>query len=673
MRIVEQKKDIDLLCLNALRFLAVDAVEKARSGHPGLPLGAAPIAYVLYDRVMRFNPRNPSWFNRDRFILSAGHGCALLYAILHLTGFDLPLDELKRFRQFGSKTPGHPEFGETPGVEVTTGPLGQGFAMGVGIAMAERYLAARFNRPDFPVVDHYTYAIVSDGDLMEGVSSEAASLAGNLGLSKLIYLYDDNNISIDGSTDITFTEDVGARFEAYGWHVDLVQDGNDPDSIEKAVINARAEKDRPSLIIVRTHIGFGSPKQDTSAAHGEPLGTEATRKTKEKLGWPLDKAFYIPDKASAHFREAIPRGREYEAEWKNLFENYSSQYPDLSKEFSRAIQFELPSGWDKELPWFKPEAGAIATRDASGKVMNAIAKELPTFIGGSADLAASTKTDLKDAGDFSKANPLGRNIRFGVREHAMGAICNGMYQHGGILPFTGTFLVFSDYMRPAIRLAAIMNTHVVLIFTHDSIGLGEDGPTHQPIDHLMSLRAIPGLVVIRPADANETSAAWQVAIERRGPVALILTRQKLPTLALEIQRISNGVTKGAYVVSDAEDSRPDIILVATGSEVQHVMEAKSRLAAEGIKARAVSMPSWELFDEQGQGYRDEILIPRIPKLAMEAAVSIGWYKYVGEKGDVIGMDRFGASAPGDEVMRRFGFTPDNIVERAKGLLSRNRF
>jgi transketolase len=670
MKLADRKVDIDNLCINSVRFLAVDAVEKAKSGHPGLPLGAATMSYVLYDRIMCYNPRNPGWFNRDRFILSAGHGSAMQYALLHLTGYDLSLDEVKRFRQFGSLTPGHPEYGEIPGIEVTTGPLGQGFAMGVGMAMAERFLAARYNRSGYPITDHNIYVIVSDGDLMEGVSSEAASIAGHLGLSKLIYLYDDNDISIDGSTDITFTEDVGKRFEAYGWRVDNVKDGNDPVEIETAILKAKQEKERPNLIIVKTHIGFGSPKQDKSSAHGEPLGADATKKTKENLGWPQEPSFYIPDEALSHFRKAIPRGEKDESAWKEMFEKYRGEFPELAAEFERVMQGEMRPGWDTGLPRFQAENGGMATREASGKVMNALASVLPTFLGGSADLAASTKTDLKDGGDFSKDNPSGRNIRYGIREHAMGAISNGMSRHGGIIPYTGTFLVFSDYMRPAIRLAALMKSHVIFIFTHDSIGLGEDGPTHQPIEHIMSLRAIPGLVVFRPADANETSAAWQLAIKRPGPVALILSRQKLPTLDFEKYAVFNGVSKGAYILSGAGDRPPDIVLVATGSEVQHILTASDKLAEEGIRAQAVSMPSWELFDEQPQEYRQRVLPPAIPKLAIEAGSPIGWHKYIGERGEIIGINHFGASAPGDEVMRRFGFTAEHVIERAKLLLGK---
>lgn len=664
----ENDSDIDKLCLNTLRFLAVDAVEAAKSGHPGLPLGAAAMAYVLFDRVLRYNPSNPQWHNRDRFILSAGHGCALLYAMLHLTGYDLPLEQLKRFRQLGSITPGHPEYGLTPGVEATTGPLGQGFAMGVGMAIAERHLSAYFNRPNFPIVDHHTFAIVSDGDLMEGVASEAASLAGHLGLSKMIYLYDDNDVSIDGSTDITFTEDVGMRFQAYGWRVDHIREGNDLNAIEAALKNARGEPHEPSLIIVRTHIGFGSPKQDSSAAHGEPLGPEAAAKTKDNLGWPKEPAFYIPEDALAHFRQAIPRGRKHEADWSKLLEDYRRSFPELAAEFESAMKGELPAGWEAALPRFGEESGSMATRDACGKAMNALSKKLRFFMGGSADLAASTKTDIKDGGDFTKEDPLGRNIRFGVREHAMGSISNGICQHGGIIPYTGTFLVFSDYMRPAIRLAALMGAHVIFIFSHDSIGLGEDGPTHQPISHLMSLRAIPNLVVIRPADANETSAAWETALKHKGPVALITTRQKLPLLDPGKFPVIAGLQKGAYILADSKKNIPDIVLVASGSEVQLILGAGQKLGERGIDARVVSMPSWELFDRQPQDYRQRVLPAESPKLAVEAAVTVGWHKYIGENGDILGIDRFGASAPGGEVMRHFGFTIDNVVQRALRLI-----
>jgi transketolase len=666
MTYVSQTKDLDTLCINTVRLLAVDMVEAAKSGHPGLPLGAAPVGFTLYDRIMRYNPKNPKWFNRDRFILSAGHGCAMQYSLLHLTGYDLSLDELKRFRQWGSKTPGHAEYGPAPGVEVTTGPLGQGFGNGIGMAIATKYLAAHFNRPDFPIIEHFIYSIVSDGDLMEGVSSEAASIAGHLKLSNIVYLYDDNDISIDGSTDITFTEDVGKRFEAYDWYVQHVSDANNVDEIESAINRARQNGERPSLIIVKSHIGFGSPKQDTSSAHGEPLGPEATKKTKEYFGWPLDKTFYIPEEALSHFREAIDRGKEHEAKWQELFEQYKKSFPDLAAELEMVMQNKLPEGWDNDLPTFTPDSGPMATRNACGKVMNGIAENFPMFIGGSADLAGSTKTDLKGKGDFTPENHGGRNIRFGVREHAMGSICNGIYQHGGLIPFTGTFLVFSDYMRPAIRLAAIMGSHVIFIFSHDSIGLGEDGPTHQPIGQLMSLRAIPHLVVIRPADANETSAAWHWAMKHDGPVAILTTRQKLPVLDATLYPIYAEVSRGAYIMIEAET--PDIVLIGSGSEVKLVLEAQKKLAESKIGVQVVSMPSWELFDEQPLEYRQKVLPPNVPKLAVEAGSPLGWHKYVGERGDIIGLDRFGASAPGETVMKNLGFSVENVVKRAMSLL-----
>ena len=662
---------LDQLCVDTLRFLAVDAVEQAKSGHPGMPLGAAPMAYVVWDRFLRHNPQNPAWLNRDRFILSAGHGSALLYALLHMTGYDLSLEELKRFRQWGSKTPGHPEYRHTPGVEATTGPLGQGFATGVGMAIAERFLAGTFNRPDFPVIDHYTYVIVSDGDLMEGVSSEAASLAGTLGLDKLIYLYDDNDISIEGNTDCAFTEDVGSRFTAYGWQVISVTDGNDIQRIEGAVKTAMAEKDKPSLIIIKTHIGYGSPKQDTGAAHGEPLGMEAVKETKKKLNWPLEPPFYIPEQSLTHFRQAQERGAKLERDWRDLFDKYRKTYPDLSVKFEQAVHGKLPQGWNSEIPLFKPEDGAIATRNASGKIMNVIAKALPNFMGGSADLSPSTMTTLNGLGDFNFETPAGRNIHFGVREHAMGAIVNGMSLHGGIIPYGSTFLIFSDYMRPAIRMAALMQTHSIFVFTHDSIGLGEDGPTHQPIEQLSSLRMIPGLTVIRPADANETAAAWKLAIELHGPVALVLTRQKLPVLDPQKYPIAEGVAKGGYVLIDAEAGQPDIILIATGSEVHLILAARDQLITHGIKTRVVSMPSWELFDKQSSEWKEKILLPHMPKLAVEAGSPKGWREYVGDTGDVIGLNRFGASAPGTTVMEKLGLNVDNVVKRAIALVRRN--
>jgi len=661
----------DQLCINTIRTLAMDAVQKANSGHPGLPMGAAAMAYVLWTRFLRHHPTNPSWPNRDRFILSAGHGCMLLYSLLHLTGYDLPLDELKRFRQWGSRTPGHSEHGLTPGVETTTGPLGQGFGNGVGMAIAERFLANHFNRPGYRIVDHYVYAIVSDGDLMEGISSEAASLAGHLGLGKLLYLYDDNRITIDGSTSLAFTENVGQRFEAYGWHVQRV-DGNDLKEVEAALSAAQAATERPSLIIARTHIAYGSPnKQDTAEAHGAPLGEEEIKLTKRALGWPLEPAFYIPDEALAHFREALQRGRAWEAQWQAQFDAYAAAHPELAAEWRTVMSGRLPEGWADKIPTFTSGGGSMATREASGKVLNAIAPHLPTLVGGSADLTPSNNTYLKGYGDFQRDNVGARNLHFGVREHAMGSILNGMALHGGVIPYGGTFLIFSDYMRPAIRLAALSHIHVIYVFTHDSIGLGEDGPTHEPIEHLASLRAMPNLTVIRPADANETAVAWRVALEHRGgPVALALTRQKLPVLDRTTLASADLLRRGAYVLTDAGNGQPDIILIATGSEVQLALEARQRLAARGIGARVVSMPSWELFEQQPDSYRDEVLPPSVTaRLAIEAASPHGWHRYVGTMGAVIGMTRYGASAPYHVLMEQFGFTADNVTSRALALLA----
>ncbi|MGC2323171.1 MAG: transketolase, partial [Terriglobales bacterium] len=614
--------ELDQLCINTIRFLSVDAVEKAHSGHPGLPLGAAAMAYVLWDRFLRHNPANPHWFNRDRFILSAGHGSMLLYSLLHLTGYDLPLSEIERFRQWDSKAPGHPEVGLTPGVEVTTGPLGQGFGMSVGMAMAEAHLASRFS-----IVDHYTYVIASDGDMMEGVSSEAASLAGMLKLGKLIVLYDDNHVSLEGPTAVAFTEDVGGRFRSYGWQVLRVPDGNNLDAVDAAIRLAQADKDRPSLLIVRTHIGYGSPKQDTFEAHGEPLGPEATRKTKEKLGWPQEPAFYIPEEARAHFRKALVRGAQLESRWKSGVDDYRRERPEDAAQFERMIRRELPKNWAADLPWFKPDPAGVATRVASGKVMNAIAKRLPELVGGSADLNPSTKTYLAGEGDFGPGDHSGCNLHFGVREHAMGTIVNGMAMHGGVIPYGATFFVFTDYMRPALRLASIMESHSIFVFTHDSIGLGEDGPTHQPVEHLMSLRAMPGMTLLRPADANETTVAWRIAIERHGPVCLVLTRQNLPILDPEKYPLREGVPRGAYVLA-GERERADVILIATGSEVQLALAARDKLAEKKITARVVSMPSWELFEEQSPEYRAEVLPKGVPKVAIEAGATLGWYKYV---------------------------------------------
>jgi len=662
--------DLDHLCINTIRTLAMDGVQKANSGHPGMPMGTADMAYVLWTQFLKHNPANPAWPDRDRFILSAGHGSMLLYSLLHLTGYDLPLDELKNFRQWGSRTPGHPEYGLTPGVEMTTGPLGQGFATGVGMAIAERFLAAHFNRPGHTIVDHFTYAIVSDGDLMEGISHEAASLAGHLRLGKLIYLYDDNGITIEGSTDLAFSEDVAARFRAYGWHVQQV-DGYDLAAIAGAIRAAQAETMRPSLIIARTHIGFGSPhKQDTAGVHGSPLGEEELRLTKQNLGWPVEPPFYIPDQALARFRQAVERGRDWETDWQTRFAAYAAAYPELAAEWEMAMSGELPPGWDADLPVFKPEDGPVATRVASGKALNALAPRLPTLIGGSADLASSNKTYLNGQGDFEADTPGGRNLHFGVREHAMGAILNGLTLHGGVITYGGTFLVFSDYMRPAIRLAAMMELPVIYVFTHDSIGIGEDGPTHQPIEQLAALRAIPGLTVIRPADANETVEAWRVALTHRdGPVALALTRQKLPTLDRARLASADGLARGAYILAEAENGQPEVIIIATGSEVHVALAAQELLAQRGVAARVVNMPSWELFERQPRDYRHAVLPPAITaRLAVEAGVAQGWHRYVGPAGDVVSIERFGASAPYKVLWEKFGFTAENVATRALALL-----
>lgn len=657
----------DQTCVNTLRFLAVDAVEQAKSGHPGLPLGAAPMAYVLWDRFLKFNPVRPRWADRDRFVLSAGHGSALLYALLHSYGYDLPLTEVKRFRQWESRTPGHPEFGVTAGVEATTGPLGQGFAMGVGMAVAEKHLAAVYNKPGFPVVDHFTYGIVSDGDLMEGVCAEAASLAATLGLGKLIYLYDDNHISIEGNTEIAFTENVRLRFQAYGWQVITVPDGNDTYLIEEAIRLAQEDKERPSLISVRTQIGFGSPKQGSAAAHGEPLGADAAAATRQTLGWPPDVRFHMPEEAAVHFRKAAERGQAAEENWLRTFAEYQAKYPAEALAFHNAMEGILPSGWADKAVAFP--AGAMATRESSGKVMNQIAASVPMLIGGSADLAPSTKTLLDNQGDFSAVNPAGRNLHFGIREHAMGAMVNGMALHGGLIPFGATFFVFADYMRPALRLAALMQTHSIFVFTHDSIGVGEDGPTHQPIEQLASLRAIPGLTVLRPAEANETRAAWKLAVERKKPVALVLTRQKLATIEESESGAADGVAYGAYIIQEAEQKKPQLILLATGSEVEVSIRAAILLEQKGIRVRVVSMPSWELFEEQSEPYRLGVLPPGVPVLSVEAGITQGWARYTGARGASLGIDHFGSSGPGPTVMEKFGFTPENVAARAMALLS----
>ena len=680
---------LDELCIHSIRFLSVDAIQKANSGHPGLPLGAAPMAYALWTRFLRHNPANPQWWDRDRFVLSAGHGSMLLYSLLYLTGYNLPLEQIKNFRQWGSLTPGHPERGLTPGIETTTGPLGQGLANAVGMAIAEAYLAKRYNRPGHEVVNHYTYVIAGDGDLMEGVAYEAVSLAGHLGLGKLICLYDDNRISLAAATDIAFSENRARRFEACGWHTITVDDGNDLRTIERSLQAARAEIARPSLILARTHIGYGSPhKQDSFESHGSPLGVEEVKLTKQNLGWPVEPLFYVPDEALGFFRKAVERGREAESGWSRRLAEYSREFPDLSLEFQRAMRGELPDKWDAAIPSFPADAKGMATRVASGKVMNAVAAGLPSLIGGSADLNPSTHTVIKGGGDFQNPDYApadrqgatggawgyeGRNVHFGVREHAMGSIANGMAAHGGILPYAATFFVFSDYMRPSIRLAALMGLGVIFVFTHDSIGVGEDGPTHQPVEQLAALRTIPGLTVLRPCDANETAVAWRVAIESRScPVALVLTRQEVPTLDRELLGPAEGLLRGAYILSEAPGGKPEIILIASGSEVNLALAAQQRLAEQGIAARTVSMPSWELFDAQSREYRDEVLPPSVKaRLAVEAGVSQGWRKYTGDDGDIICLDRFGASAPSRVVFEKFGYTADNVVARAARLLGRD--
>ncbi len=678
--------DLDRLCINTIRMLSVDMVQEANSGHPGLPLGAAPMAYVLWAKFLKHNPENPKWPDRDRFILSAGHGSALLYSLLHLTGY-LPMEEIRRFRQWGSRTPGHPEYRETPGVECTTGPLGQGFAMGVGMAMAERFLASHFNRPGKEIVDHYTYGLVSDGDLMEGVAAEAASLAGHLKLGKLIYLYDDNSITLAGATRLVFTEDVPRRFEAYGWHVQTVEDGNDVEAIARAIGRAREENSRPSLISVRTHIGYGSPrKQDTFEAHGSPLGPEEVTATKKNLGWPLEPKFFIPEEVRAHFQKMADQGKKLEEEWKRKLESCEKALPGFVKKWKQSMNLELPEGWAKDIPDFPADPKGVATRAAGGKIMNALAPHAPFLIGGSADLNPSTNTVLKGRGNFqpprAEESPVqgaepgpwsysGANIHFGVREHAMGSILNGMALHGGILPYGSTFLIFSDYMRPAIRLATLMKLRVIYVFTHDSVALGEDGPTHQPVEHIASLRAIPGLTVIRPADANEAAEAWKVAIQHKeGPVALLMTRQAVPVIDRTRFSPAEGLKHGAYVLADPPSGRPEVLILASGSEVQPALTAYQKLMEEGISGRLVSMPSWELFEKQPEEYKNRVL-PReaFIRVSMEAGTTQGWHKYTGSGGEAIGIDHFGASAPAKVLLEKFGFTPENIVRRVKALLA----
>ena len=665
---------LDVLSINVIRGLAIDAVEKAKSGHPGMPMGAAPMAWVLWSRFLRFDPGDPGWPDRDRFVLSAGHGSMLLYALLHLTGFDLPLEELQQFRQWGSRTPGHPERGMTAGVETTTGPLGQGFGNAVGMALAERWLAATYNRPGHEIVDHWTYAIASDGDLMEGVQSEAASLAGHLGLGRLIVLYDANRISIDGSTDLAFTEDPALRFQAYGWHVTHA-DGNDTEAVAAAIEESRNAREQPSLIVTRTNIGYGAPtKQDTAEAHGAPLGTEEAARAKLRLGLPAAESFWVPPEVRAHMSRT-EAGAAARAAWQRRLDAYRQAHPDLAAEFAACMSGELPAGWDRALPRF--EAGAkMATREASGATINAIAPVIRNLVGGSADLMASNNTAIAGQPPHSREHPDARRIHFGVREHAMGAVMNGLALHGGVRPFGGTFLIFSDYMRPSVRLAALMELPVTYVFTHDSVGLGEDGPTHQPVEQLMALRLIPNLRVIRPADASETVVAWRMALERtEGPTALALTRQKLPVLDRTRLGAAAGVERGGYVLAEAESSgvpvTPVVILVGTGSEVHVCLEAKRRLEEEGVATRVVSMPSLELFDAQPAPWREAILPAAVSaRVVVEAGVSRGWQGVAGPCGEVLGLDRFGASAPGDRVLRELGFTADVVVARARASMAR---
>ncbi|MBN2059153.1 MAG: transketolase [Deltaproteobacteria bacterium] len=672
MEIVPSPSNLDDICINTLRTLAMDAVQKANSGHPGAPMGLAAAAYILWTKILKHNPKNPSWPDRDRFVLSGGHASVLLYSLLHLSGYDLSLDDIKNFRQWKSKTPGHPEYGCAPGVETTTGPLGQGFTNAVGMALAERHLAAVFNRPGNDIVNHYTYVMCGDGDFMEGVTSEAASFAGHLGLSKLICIYDSNQISIEGTTDLTFTEDVESRFRAYNWHVLRVNDGNDTGAIFKALNDAKHEAERPSLIILRTHIAFGSPnKQDSASAHGEPLGEDEVRLTKKNLAWPEDSSFMIPEQALKIFRKSIEQGEKAEAGWKAKFESYGQVFPELAERWIQDIKGELADGWDSNIPVFGKESGAIATRSASGQIVNGVAENLPALIGGSADLAPSNKTLIRSSHDFQKGAYDGRNIRFGVREHAMGAILSGLALHKGLIPYGGTFLVFADYMRPAIRLASLMKLHVIYVFTHDSIAVGEDGPTHQPVEHLASLRAIPGLTVIRPADATETAEAWRQAIRiSDGPVALILSRQNLPVLDRTRLGPAEGLAKGGYILSDP-DGKPEIIIIATGSEVHISLEAAGILRKNGIKARVVSMPSIELFEKNPQEYKDRVLIPDIKsRVIVEAGLPMGWERYAKGKGAFIGITRFGASAPGGILMEKFGFTADVVVKKCEEIIAR---
>lgn len=661
----QQQDDLDQLSINTLRFLAVDQVEKAKSGHPGAPLGCAPIAYLLYHKVMKYNPKDPLWSDRDRFILSNGHASALLYGVLHLTGYELPMSQLEQFRQWGSHTAGHPEYGETPGVEVTTGPLGQGFAMAVGEAIAEKHLAAVYNHENHTPVDHHTYVLCGDGDLMEGISHESASLAGTLALGKLIVLYDDNLISLDGPTELSYTEDVTKRFEAYHWQVLMVHDGNDLVGIEKAIEAAKAEKNKPTLIRVRTVIGYGSPKAGTNKVHGEALGVEATKETKRNLGFPEDKSFYVPEEAGKNWLQAIEKGKKEQAAWQTKFDAFKKAYPTLGEQYERTFARKLAEGWEKAIPTFPagPDAKPVATRNAGQVVLNAVAKVVPELFGGAADLTASTKTIFKDSPSFH-VDPVGRNVFFGVREFGMMAAVNGMAAHGGLIPFGSTFFTFSDYCRSAMRMGALMGTHALYIFTHDSVGLGEDGPTHQPVEHLMSLRVIPHLTDFRPADANETAACWQLALERKSASFMALSRQDLPVLDAAKYKVFEGARKGAYVL---EAFGKDVVLVATGSEVEVVMKAALELKGAGINATVISMPSFKIFEEQSEEYKMSIFPHGVPKISVEAGATMGWWKYVGRDGVAIGIDRFGASAPGPIVLEKLGISVANVVDHAKKL------
>lgn len=658
---------IDQVAVNTLRFLSIDEVEKAKSGHPGFPLGTAPLMYTVWDRFMNYNPKDPNWFNRDRFILSPGHGSALYYAMLHLAGYDVSIEQLKNFRQWGSITPGHPEYGVTPGVDASTGPLGHGFAMGVGFAIAETMLAAKYNKPGFEVVNHYTYGLTSDGDQMEGVASEAASLAGTLGLGKLIYLYDDNHITIEGDTEIAFREDVGKRFEAYGWQVLRVADSEDIDALENAIKEAKADTEHPSLIIVRTHIGYGSPKQDNASCHGEPLGAEGVAKTKEAADWPVGQSFYVPVTVRKHFDDKLAACAEKQAAWEALLADYKVVYPELGKELEERIKGDvLVSRSDLEAVFNDIEG--ISTREAGGEVLQKLSMQLPQLVGGSADLGPSNKTVMKTCGYYSKDDRTGRNIHFGVREHAMGKALNGIALHGGFIPFGGTFLVFADFMRPAVRMAALMGLRSIFVFTHDSIAVGEDGPTHQPVEHAMSLRVIPNLCVIRPADALETAMAWQTAcLNQHKPTALLLSRQKLPVLHKYAAVIHDNAGKGAYVL-DAGQGEAKAVIIATGSEVHLALEAQAKLAEEGICVSVVSIPSWDMFEMQSEEYKKSVLPEGLPKVAVEAGVTLGWSRYTGSEDNVVGINKFGASAPGGTVMKEYGFTAENVAAKVKSLL-----